>query len=133
MRMVKCSALLRVNIPLCSRLGKKPMIKPTGLMTRHKTFLFTSPSMAPPLPEPQSNHNGSVFMAHNKQRQAFFSYTCWKKSNPQQPERLCYLRYRIRSLHRGGGGTQNGQRLRSCARCSNERARREGESGCRPV
>lgn len=129
--MARCWALLRVNIPLCSRLGKKPMVKPTGLMTRHKIFLFTSPSMAPPLPEPQSNHNGSVFMAHNSHQTmiSIFLEPLLEKLKPTTAwtTLLSPLSHPIASP----GQTQNG--LRSCARFSNEPARREGESGCRPV
>lgn len=87
------------------------MVKPTSLMTRHKTFPFTSPSMAPPLPEPRSNHNGSVFMARNSQQTTIsilLETLAGKSKSPQQPERLCDLRYRIRSLHRGKHKTGSG-------------------------
>lgn len=90
------------------------MVKPTSLMTRHKIFLFTSPSMAPPLPKPQSNHNGSVFMAHNSHQTTisiFFRTLAGKikTHNSLNDFVISLLSHPIAS----SGQTQNG--LRSCA------------------
>lgn len=42
------SALLELNVPLCSRLDRKPLVEAAGPMTRHKIFLLTSSSAARP-------------------------------------------------------------------------------------
>lgn len=49
------SGLLELNVPLCSRLDRKPLVQAAGPMTRHKIFLLTSSAAArPPPPEPRS-------------------------------------------------------------------------------